>query len=168
MGVDASTSCTGYSIFEDRELIAHGAVRPKKTDDWRNRLMQEFFDLDDIISQYTPEKIYVEEVPKKPGANTLQKLGAIQGMILCLCARRKISPVFILPSDWRRKIGLFDGSRTGTHRDVLKEKAVNKANELFDLDLHWYSATSTKNEDDEAEAILIAYSQIIDCCPHAI
>ena len=46
-------------------------------------------------------------------------------------------------------------------RVVQKEKAVKKANELFGLDLVWVSENSSKNQDDIAEAILIAYSQII-------
>ena len=35
------------------------------------------------------------------------------------------------------------------------------ANEIFGLELKWYGPKSKKSEDDEAEALLIAYSQII-------
>ena len=55
---------------------------------------------------------------------------------------------------------LFDGTRDGMHRDVLKEKAILMANDIFGLNLLWNGAKSKKTEDDEAEAILIAYSQI--------
>lgn len=67
---------------------------------------------------------------------------------------------FLLPSEWRSGLNLYDGTREGTHRDVLKRKAVETANKLFNLNLKWIKEKSKKNEDDEAEALLIAYSQI--------
>lgn len=57
--------------------------------------------------------------------------------------------------------GLYDGTREGLKREVLKEKAIIMANEKFGLDLKWYGPKSKKSEDDEAEAILIGWSQII-------
>ena len=45
-------------------------------------------------------------------------------------------------------------------RDVLKEKAVRMANEIFGLDLVWVKPNSTKNDDDIAEAILIGWAVV--------
>ena len=47
-------------------------------------------------------------------------------------------------------------------KDALKKAAVDKANNLFNLQLSWVKPKSKKNDDDIAEAILIAYSQIKD------
>ena len=44
---------------------------------------------------------------------------------------------------------------------ILKQKAVQTVNEEFGLNLKWVSPKSKLNEDDIAEAILIAYSQIL-------
>lgn len=158
-GLDLSTSCSGWSIFEDGELITYGAIRPV-SDDWRERIMQETMELAAILKKYSPEKVYVEDVPMKDGKLTIVKLGAVQGMILSLCAGFRLKPTFLLPSAWRREIGLFDGTRSGTTRDVLKEKAVKMVNEKFGLNLRWVAPKSKKNDDDVAESILIAYSQI--------
>ena len=67
---------------------------------------------------------------------------------------------FVLPQKWRSDIGIFDGTREGTKRDVLKKKSVEKANELFGLDLNWVSPSSSKNDDDISDAILLGWSQI--------
>ena len=158
-GLDLSTSCSGYSMFEDERLIAYGAIRPKGAD-WRDRIMDETMQLAHLFREFNPDKIYVEDVPRKPGANTLLKLGAVHGMILSLCAGFKLKPIFLLPNEWRRKLGLYDGTREGLKREVLKEKAVNMANGVFGLELQWCGPTSKKSDDDIAEAILIAYSQI--------
>ena len=42
----------------------------------------------------------------------------------------------------------------------MHNKAIEMANEEFSLDLAWVAPSSKKNEDDCAEGILIAYSQI--------
>ena len=43
---------------------------------------------------------------------------------------------------------------------MMKQKAVEKVNQLFGLNLQWVKPKSVKNEDDIAEGILIAYSQL--------
>lgn len=161
MGIDASTTSTGWSIFDSNGAvrIASGRLKPKG-DDWRERLQIEYGMLVEIIEQYRPERIYMEDVPLKDGKPTILKLGAIQGLLIGVCARYQIAIEFLLPSQWRSTIGLFDGTRQGTQREVLKHKAIDMANKLFGLDLLWVKEKSKLNEDDEAEALLIAYSQI--------
>lgn len=158
-GLDASTSCTGWSIFENGVLIAHGAIKPKG-DDWRDRVMELTMDIAQIFKQYRPAMLYIEDVPMKKGSLTIEKLGAVQGAILALCAAYKIKPCFLLPSKWRSDLNLFDGTKAGLQRDVLKRKAIEMANKEFGLNLAWVAPSSKKNQDDEAESILIAYSQI--------
>lgn len=159
LSLDASTSCTGYAVFDDDKLVAYGAIKPNG-DNWRDRIMDETMQLADIMRQYKPAFLVAEDIPKKPGANTLEKLGAVHGMILSLCAGFKIKPMFLLPSEWRQEVGFFDGTRNGMKRDVMKEKAVNAANRIFGLDLKWVSSTSSKNDDDVAESIMIGWSQV--------
>lgn len=158
-GVDASTSCTGYAIFDEDNLVAHGTIKPSG-DDWRDRIMEETMMLADLFRQYKPDVVAVEDVPMKDGKLTIAKLGAVQGMILSLCAGFRLKPTFLLPTVWRRELGMFDGTRKGMTRDILKEKAVRMANEIFGFDLVWVKPKSTKNEDDEAEAILIGWAVI--------
>lgn len=158
-GVDTSTSCTGWAVFENERLIAYGKIKPHG-DTWRDRLMDETMELAALFREYVPDVVVAEDVPLKDGKQTIVKLGAVHGMILSLCAGFKLEPVFVLPSTWRHKLGMFDGTRAGMKRDAMKEKAVHMANELFGLDLQWVSPTSSKNDDDTAEAILIGYSHV--------
>ena len=158
-GLDCSTTATGWSMFDNDKLIAYGVIKPKG-EDWRERVMNESLTLKEMFDKYSPNKIYMEDVPMKKGASTLMKLGAVQGCVLGLAATYKIQIDFLLPSQWRSPLNLYDGTREGTHREVLKKKAIEMANEVFGLKLEWYGATSKKTQDDIAEAILIAYSQI--------
>lgn len=161
MGIDGSTTSSGWAIFESNGCIriASGRIRPKG-DNWRDKIEEEWIMFSELLEKYKPQKIYMEDVPMKDGKPTIMKLGAVQGMAICLAAQYNIEIKFLLPSEWRSHLGLYDGTRQGTHRDVLKKKAVETANKLFGLNLLWVKEKSKKNEDDEAEALLIAYSQV--------
>lgn len=164
MGIDASTTSSGWSIFESDgcKRIASGRIKTKGKD-WREKIEYEWTVFGKIIGKYRPEKIFMEDVPMKDGKLTIMKLGAVQGMAICLAAQYNVKIQFLLPSEWRSGLGLYDGTRQGTHREVLKKKAVEMANKLFGLNLLWVKEKSKQNEDDEAEALLIAYSQIKPC-----
>ena len=69
-GLDASTSSTGWSIFDNGELIAYGTIKPKG-DDWHDRVMGLTMELSSIFRQYKPTILYAEEVPLKKGASTI-------------------------------------------------------------------------------------------------
>ena len=161
MGIDGSTTSSGWAIFESNDCSRLDSGRIQFNDkNWRERIFKEWKVFNKIIQKYHPEKIYIEDVPMKDGKATILKLGSVQGMAICLAAQYNIEIQFLLPSEWRSGLGLYDGTRQGTHREVLKKKAVETANKLFGLNLLWVKEKSKKNEDDEAEALLIAYSQI--------
>ena len=161
MGIDASTTCTGVSVFADNQLVYYGAIKPQG-DTWRERLTNEGPELKKIIKQYAPQKIYMEDVPKETrgGVNTLLILGAVQGYILGVASSLGTPIEFIAPTSWRSKAGMFDGTKEGKKREVLKQKAIQMANEKFGLSLKWVSPSSKFNEDDIAESILICATMI--------
>jgi len=160
MGIDASTTSTGWSIFNGTDLIAYGIIKPKG-EDWRDRLIQQGPKLIEIIEKYCPEKIVIEDVPlKSANSKVLVILGAVQGFIYGVISSYNVSIQFVQPNEWRSPLGLYDGTREGTKRKELKKKSIEKANQLFGLDLLWVSPSSSKNQDDISDAILIGYSQI--------
>ena len=160
-GIDASTTAVGWSIFNGTDLIDYGCFRPNG-DDWRDRTQQIAPFIKQLLEKYHVNKVILEDVPlmDKRGKKTLVILGAVQGMLLGVTSSMNIPTEFILPSSWRSPIGLFDGTKAGTCRDKMKRKSIEKANERFGLELKWVSPCSKKNDDDIADAILVAYSQI--------
>ena len=160
-GIDASTTAVGWSIFNGTDLIDYGCFRPNG-DDWRDRTQQIAPFIKQLLEKYHVDKVILEDVPLmgKRGNKTLVILGAVQGMLLGVTSSMNIPTEFILPSAWRSPIGLFDGTKAGTRREEMKRKSIEKANERFGLELKWVSPCSKKNDDDIADAILVAYSQI--------
>ena len=162
IGIDGSTTCTGYSVFNNTSLIDYGAVRPIG-DNWRDRLVDEGAQIRHILEKYNPDVIYMENVPLfGKQMETLVILGAVQGFMIGIASSMKIPINFLMPSQWRTIVGVYDGTKNGMTKDALKKAAVDKANNLFNLQLNWVKPKSKKNDDDIAEAILIAYSQIKD------
>lgn len=163
IGIDASTTSTGYSVFDEhRKLVDYGVIKPDGVD-WRERTLNLAQELKGVLNEYQDFKVVLEEVPLMgKQMKTLTQLGFVQGVIVGMIAQiescHDIS--FILPGTWRHKVGLFDGTKQGQKREEMKKKSIEKVNQKFGLNLKWVSPSSKKNEDDIADAILIAYSQI--------
>ena len=66
IGLDCSTSATGYSVFDRNGLIAYGVIKPKSKD-WRERIEELSVKLGEIFIKYRPVRAYIEDVPLKPG-----------------------------------------------------------------------------------------------------
>ena len=53
IGLDCSTSATGYSVFDRNGLIAYGVIKPKSKD-WRERIEELSTKLSEIFIKYRP------------------------------------------------------------------------------------------------------------------
>lgn len=165
MGIDASTTVIGWSIFNDNDLIAYGKILPTKDDlDWSDRIRDFVPQLQSLISQYKPSLIVEEEVPqmKKGGNLVLIQLGVVRGMILTMVLLNDIKIKYKNVGTWRHDIGINDGDQ---HRDNKKIRSISKANELFGIDLNCvYTKNGNYNEkksdDDIADAILVYASEL--------
>lgn len=164
MGIDASTKCTGYSIFKNKELISYGKIPiTDECDDWRHRILYMVNELDKLIIKYNVDTIIVETPVKTiKNVETLQLLFTLNGAILGLANARNISFIPIEVNGWRKSLGLLKDipKDLKDKRSILKERSINMANEIYDLDLVWKSASSKFNDDDISDAILIAHSVI--------
>ena len=165
-GLDASTTCVGWSIWEDDDLIAYGKLKTTLDKDdskkWRLRIQNFVPQLSKILEDYKVESAYVEDVPlfEKKGKLTLVQLGAVQGSILGICGSKDIDVTFIAPSTWRSNIALYDGTEEGKERENLKPNSIKMANEIFGLELKCeYTKggkySEDKSDDDISDSILL-------------
>lgn len=166
LGLDMATKKTGFSLIDKYgNLYDYGVIYTKESD-VRLRIKEIYDSIEDIISKNSIDCIVFEDVPVTSHNNLKvgKDLSILQGTILSLCFKYKISYHFYLPSSWRSIIGTYDGTRQGMKREIQKQRAVDKVNELYDLEFV-YKASETKSErtdDDKAEAICIALAYIKD------
>lgn len=162
LGLDMSSTKSGYGLFKDDKLIDYGVwAIPKDIVDWRDRAFWMGDRLKEFIVTHKIDIIYIEDVPlimKNP--QTLKILAFLQGIIAGIVTAFNIKVKYIAVSKWRADLGLFTGKRKDTERELMKQSSIEYANKTFGLDLIWKSKTSKYNQDDIADAMNIAYSQI--------
>ena len=162
LGLDMSSNKSGYALFDDKKLITYGLWEPKDKMEWRDRVIYMGEQLDDFLKHNEVDQIYCEDVPlMKKNPQTLKILCALQGVLMGICVANNVKVTFISVSTWRSALGLFDKTQKGKERDEMKQKSIEMANRIFGLDLVYKSPSSRFNQDDEADSILVAYSQIL-------
>ena len=160
IGLDLSTSCFGWSIWDDDKLMDYGKLKPLVGNlEWRERVEDMIVQLHDIMKKYKPVEAYVEDVPlfASKGKNILVQLGFVQGSLDGLCVSHKVHMNFIAVGTWRKNIGISTGEKD---RDSKKIASLEKANELFGLNLNMaYTRTgkycSERSDDDISDSILV-------------
>ena len=164
--LDMATKKTGYGLLdEEANLYGYGVIKTISSEP-RDRIKEIYNAIEKIINNNNITQIIFEDVPVTNHNNlkTGKDLCILQGAILSLCFKYNIAYTFYAPSSWRSIIGTYDGTRQGMKRDVQKQKAVDKINELYGLDFV-YNATETKTrhtDDDKAEAICLGLAYIKD------
>lgn len=167
LGLDMATKKTGYCVMsKSGDLKAFGVLRTDGLD-IRERIKQLYIKIKDLIINNNIKHIVFEDVPITNHNNlkTGKDLCILQGAILSLCFENDVNFTFYAPSSWRSKIGLYDGTRLGMKREIQKNKAIEKVNNMFDLNLVYY-ANETKThqtDDDKAEAICLVLAYLKDC-----
>lgn len=148
LSLDTSSSCTGWAFFSNGKNKQYGLIDRAKIKDSHERLKQMVKDIYMLINYYSPDCIVIETpvVVRNPAAQRL--LTTIYGAVYGKCVFDDIDFADLRPSEWRK---LIDSGKKPRDRDGLKQWALDKANELFDVDC----AT-----DDIADALLIGQAYI--------
>lgn len=194
LGLDMSSQKSGYALFKDKELVDYGMweLDSSKEHDWRTRIAFMANCVNKYCRSHFIDTIYVEDVPPiLENTQTIKVLSALQGMLIAIATQHHIEIEFIPVKTWKQKIGINlvsskennackkrikENSKTGTQKKLNKVKgwtkawekkmSVDYANDLFGLDLIYKSPTSKFNQDDIADSINIAWSQIGDVKPY--
>lgn len=163
MGIDASTKCTGYCIFEDKKLIKYNKIEIIDSNtDWRDRVVYMMKELSSVIIKEEINQVCIE-VPIKTiqNVNTLEQLFSLHGAILGMCVTLGVEVIPVEVNKWRKDLHLLSNiPKDENKRAILKERSIKLANELYGLDLVWKSPNSKKNDDDISDSILICHSVI--------
>ena len=169
-GIDASSSCTGLSLFDDKKLVEYTKVKSDKGMGFREASCVMIERVKPVILHYNPDIIYMEDVPTftkqgTKGGNILQPLialGAVQGIFFQeIQHNMKYNIEFLDLTAWRQGLGFLNGSSTERNREHQKDKAVRFANEMWGLDLYYQLGKKSVNDDDDiAESACLCWSKI--------
>lgn len=188
LGLDMSSQKSGYALYVDGKLTDFGAweLSSDAEKDWRKRIAYMANHVHEFIMINAVDMVYVEDVPPTiENSQTVKVLSALQGMIIAVCETVGAEVEFVPVKRWKSVIGINLASSAENHacKDKIKKTCGNKAvkclekvkrwtkawekklsvdyaNHTFGLDLVYKSPTSKFNQDDIADAINVAWSQM--------
>lgn len=93
LGIDPGSRITGYGLINQQgnklEYIASGCIRLGK-DELPERLNQIFSSVSEIVSQYCPQEMAIEEVFMGKNAASALKLGQARGSAIVACTQQNL------------------------------------------------------------------------------
>lgn len=149
LALDAATSITGYSIYDDRVLVGYGTYKTNSSLETVERINEVKQWLKAAIKNWNPDFIGIENIQlqsygakNQTQVKTFQTLANLQGVLKDVIFEACIDSDLVYPSEWRSYCGINDGD---SHRDAKKKAAQAKVKV-------WYGMDCTE---DEADAICI-------------
>lgn len=150
LGLDAATGTTGYSIYDNRELVAYGTYTADASLPTEERINSVKKWLQAALEAWEPDFVGLENIQlQKFGPNasqaqvkTFQILANLQGVIVDTLFEASIDHDLVYSSEWRKYCGINEGDQ---HRENKKKLAQDKVK-------IWYNQNCTQ---DEADAICI-------------
>lgn len=133
IGLDQATHITGYSIFDNGELIfagtftATGDEEIERDIEIKNWLIQ-------LIQNWKPDIIGIEGIQlqqlnnKTVGVTTYQTLARLQGILMATCHEQQIDYVIVPPATWRAHCEVKGRTRADRKRSMQM-----KVKEWFDI-----------------------------------
>ena len=143
IGLDQATHITGYSIFDNGELVYAGAFEANAENEIerdieiKNWLIQ-------LIQSWKPDIIGIEGIQlqqfnnKNVGVTTFQTLARLQGILMATCHEQDTEYVIVPPATWRAHCDVKGRTRADRKRSMQK-----RVKEWFDITVN----------DDIADAI---------------
>lgn len=144
LALDAATTVSGYSLYEDGKLIAYGTFSATAFDS-TERINSVKCWLKEVCRSTDPDAIGIEQIQYQhnAGVKTFQTLANLQGVLLDFCYehRDKIQYALVASSTWRSFLGVNHASQ----RSVAKQMTQKYVGGVLGI----------KCSQDEADAICI-------------
>ena len=143
LALDQATHLTGYSLFDNNNLIYAGVFQTSKEDEIERDIEIKDW-LIQMINNWNPDMIGLEDIQlqqingKTIGVTTYRTLARLQGILLATCTEQGIDWVCCPPATWRAHCGV-----KGRTRSDKKHSMQNLIKEWFDITV----------SDDVADAI---------------
>lgn len=141
LGLDTSTTSTGYAVLDNDKLISYGTIKTPKKSDLIDKIIYIEEHIKQIIKAKKIEFIVIEDLAMTRSAVTTKALSGLLYDLLVEFRKREILVVTARPSEWRKACGI-----KGKKRDELKQNAIKFVKQRYNIDVN----------DDEADAIGIA------------
>ena len=101
LGVDPGTAVTGYGLVQcgrpDLHLIGTGCIKTNGSLSFASRLQQIYDGLTQVILEFQPQQLALEEVFYSRNVKTALKIGHVRGVVLVVASNNRIEAVEYSP-----------------------------------------------------------------------
>lgn len=148
IGLDTSSSITGYSVFESGEYMNSGVIDLKKYKGTGQERMDEMcISIARILEKENPDIVVAEETSVTRNAAGQRMLTMILGFVYGWCLLRGVYFEMLKPTVWRK---LISSEKKGKKREELKAWSIAKVEALYRI----------KVSDDQSDSILIGQAYV--------
>lgn len=148
LGLDTSTTSTGYAVLDNNKLLSYGTIKTPKKADLLDKIIYIEEHIKQIIKAKEIEFIVIEDLAVTRSASTTKALAGLLYHLLTEFRKRDLLVVQARPSEWRKVCGI-----KGKCRKELKENAIQHVKNVYNIDVN----------DDEADAIcIVEYGNSLD------
>lgn len=148
LALDASTKCTGWSVFENGDYIISGTIDMTKDKDSEHRIAEMCMEIIRVIKTQNPDKIFMEDTTRMANVNVMKTLCWLAGGVKFWAYKKGYPLELIMPSHWRSFVKIQEYKVT---RQELKHRAIELCKEKFGIDA----------DEDRAEAIIMNYAMAL-------
>lgn len=141
LALDAATGTTGWSLYDNKRLVAYGTFNTSTSDNKTERIHEVKEWLVQMLEKSKCDAVGVEGIQLQKNVGMFQTLANLQGVILEELWTRGIKSEVALSSTWRTFVGLNNADQ----RESAKAKAQAWVKQNFNL----------KATQDEADAIVM-------------
>lgn len=142
LALDQALQTSGWAVFENEELLAHGSFSVSTKKEMGERLGIIYDEITALHEEYGFDTIFFEDIQNQQSNLTYSRLAYVQAVVMLWCEMEGNTPYYILaPSHWRSVLGGGFGNR----REEQKNHAMALVKELYGESVG----------SDEADAILI-------------
>ncbi|MEG0069112.1 crossover junction endodeoxyribonuclease RuvC [Cetobacterium sp.] len=149
LGIDPGTAIVGYSILDFKEnkynLIKYGCIYTSKDLPMEDRLLQIFNELEEIIDEYSPKFMAVEELFFFKNNKTVISVGQARGVIILAGKKNGLQIENYTPL--QVKMGITGYGKADKKQVQLMVQKILKLDEI-------------PKPDDAADAIAVAITHI--------
>ena len=135
LALDNALATTGWSVWEDEELLHYGTFSTKSSAQLEQRLGQFWNELNILHNIHEFEYLFLEDCQKQANELTYKRLCMVQATILLWCYFNEIKYTVLSPSHWRKILTDKYKIKFGRSRADQKAAARSFVKEHFSLSL---------------------------------
>lgn len=127
LALDQSTKHTGWSYWEDKDLIKYGVINTNEDDPAFVRMAEMGTEIDKLVRKLKPEHVVFEQVQFQRNYKVYSQLSQLQGIIMRILFVKKTPFTLVEPTKWRA----FDGIKSRKREDTKAEAIQTVKNKYF-------------------------------------